>query len=118
MAKKDEPTRDARGMYRRDIGWKPDGKGGYTQHRFYLGRDRDDALLRSLQLERVWVGVEKRWERVGQPREGSPRVYWRLNGNRVYCEGGRSTWLMPTTPRPAWDDVTLQVAQSVARGEA
>ncbi len=88
MGRKEEPTRDARGMYRRDIGWKPDDKGGYAQHRFYLGRDRGEALLRCLQLERAWQAVERRWER--DRRAG----------------------------RPVWDDLTLQIAQAVARGEA
>lgn len=88
MARKDEPTRDACGMYRRDIGWKPDGKGGCTQHRFYLVRERTVALLRGLLLEKVWAGVEKRWERLGRP-----------------------------AGRPHWDDITLQTAQAAARGD-
>jgi hypothetical protein len=118
MARKDEPTRDARGMYRRDIGYKSDGKGRYSQHRFYLGRNRDEALLRSLQLEKVWKCVETRWEREGQPREGRPRVCWGLEGGRLRVEGRRLTRPMPTTPRVVWDDVSLQIAQAVARGEA
>jgi len=38
---KDKLTLDASGQYRRDLGWKPGRNGGYTQHRFYLGRDHD-----------------------------------------------------------------------------
>ena len=88
MGKKTEPTRKPDGRYLRDIGWKPKAGGGVEQHRFYLGRDRADAMLRSLQLEKVWDGVERRWERLGRPTE-----------------------------RPLWDDITMQIAQAVARGE-
>ena len=54
------PKRMPDGRHKKDIGWKPDGKGGFMQHRFYLGRDPDAARLRDLQLDRVWDAVERR----------------------------------------------------------
>jgi hypothetical protein len=44
---------DARGNYRRDIGWKVGEGGKPIQQRFYLGRDRSEAMIRSLRLGTV-----------------------------------------------------------------
>jgi integrase len=78
---------DAKGNYRRELGWKRKSEGGYRQHCFSLGRDRAQAAIRSLQLETVWEAVQKQWQR---DRE---------------------------TERPLWDDDTLAVASAVAKGE-
>lgn len=43
---------------------------------------------------------------------------WSVEGGKIRVEVGRLTSPMPTTPRAVWDDVTLQIAQAVARGEA
>jgi hypothetical protein len=80
---------DSRGNYKRDLGWKEPT--GVKQHRFYLGRDRVQATIRTLRLEQCWGAVEVRWGR--QPRESRP-------------------------PRPVWDAVTLTIAQAVARGDS
>jgi hypothetical protein len=76
---------DSRGNYQRDLGGKTPGGGRFTQHRFYLGRDKAQALLRFARLDQVWAAVEQRWQREGRP-----------------------------TGRPLWDDVTLQIALAVS----
>jgi hypothetical protein len=77
---------DSRGNYRREIGWKRTD-GGYRQHCFHLGKDRAQAAHRSLDLERVWDAVVKRWQR-----------------DRL-------------TERPLWDTDTLAIGSAVAKGE-
>jgi hypothetical protein len=79
-------AQDSTGTYRRDMGWKPTEK-GFAQHRFYLGRDKQQAELRAMRLERLWELVEARWKREQR------------------------------TERPVWDSVTLAIGQAIARGE-
>lgn len=93
MGRNGDVTRMPDGRYRRDIGWKPNSRGGYMQHRFYLGRDRSEALVRNIQLDRTWDATERRWQR------------WR---EQTHHAG----------ERPVWDATTLLIAQAVARGEA
>lgn len=54
---KDNVTLDAPGQYRRDLGWKPGRNGGYTQHRFYLGRDHARAQRLCRKLEVLWDDI-------------------------------------------------------------
>jgi hypothetical protein len=79
-------AQDNKGTYRRDVGWKETEK-GVAQHRFYLGRDKQQAQLRAMRLERLWELVEQRWNREQR------------------------------TERPLWDSVTLGIGQAIARGE-
>jgi len=51
MAKKILST-DSRGNYQRDCGWKKVGL-NYRQHRFYLGRDRGQAVIDTDQKKRA-----------------------------------------------------------------
>jgi integrase len=82
-------TVDARtGLYRRDLGWKVGRNGGYTQHRFYLGRDKHQAQIACARLEALWAGVETRWEK---------------------SEGHGE--------RPLWDATTLAMAKGIIEGE-
>jgi hypothetical protein len=80
-------ARDARGNYRRDLGWKLGDDGKVRQHKFYLGRDEREATVRYLKLGDCWAAVEKRW----QARRA--------------------------TDRPLWDSVTLPIAMCVSRGD-
>jgi hypothetical protein len=57
MGKKQEPGRQADGVYFRNIGAEPDGRGGFKVHKFRFGRDRGEARLRALQLERCWDAI-------------------------------------------------------------
>jgi hypothetical protein len=77
---------DSGGNYVRNLGWKGE-PGAYKQHRFYLGTNRAEAVVRAARLAQVWAAVETRWQRE------------------------------PETPRPVWDEVTLQIGQAVSRGE-
>ncbi|MBY0231011.1 MAG: hypothetical protein K2W96_17125 [Gemmataceae bacterium] len=79
-------AKDINGTYTRCLGWKgePDN---YRQHKFYLGKDKAQAQIRSLRLELVWAEVERFWQKE------------RLPG------------------RPVWEGLELQIAQAVSRGE-
>lgn len=48
---------DSRGNYKRDLGWKSQ-EGQPVQHRFYVGRDREEATIRVGRLEKLWDAVE------------------------------------------------------------
>lgn len=80
-------SQDDRGRFQRDIGLEPNGNGGYKAHRFKLGSDRQAAVVRSYQLEAVWKAICKRHERE------------------------------PETPRPVWDETTVEIGKAVARGD-
>jgi hypothetical protein len=82
-----ELSTDSRGTYQRDCGWKEVRPGEYRQHRFYLGRDRAQATVRWLTLDKVWDAVCALWRK----------------------EQG--------TPRPLWDETNLSIAMGVARGQ-
>ena len=81
---------DTRGNYRRDIG-RDEGEGTVRRHRFYLGKEVDEAARRVVLLEEVWAAAEKMW-RSWRDRHGQ-------RGPAV------------------WDEATLPVAMAVARGE-
>jgi len=80
---------DGDGIFYRELGWKQ-GKepGKFRQHKFYLGSDRTEAQVRYLRLDQVWAATEKRWVREGE------------------------------SGRPLWDETTLQIAQTISRGES
>ncbi|HEV3261632.1 MAG TPA: hypothetical protein VG013_32580, partial [Gemmataceae bacterium] len=81
-------TVDARtGLYRRDLGWKVGRNGGYTQHRFYLGRDKHQAQIACARLEALWANMEARWEK------------------------------LPDAERPVWDETTLAMAKGIIEGD-
>src|SRR5437867_3532755 len=42
---------DPSGQYRRDLGWKLTRSGKRAQHRFYLGRDKNNAQVSETRLE-------------------------------------------------------------------
>ncbi len=88
---------DARGNYKRDLGWKVHG-GQYVQHRFYVGKDRAAAMLRVERLDRLWDAIETAWKEQRRSGVGSP--------------------LHLGDERPVWNLFTLAVAMAVARGDA
>ena len=88
---------DARGNYKRDLGWKVQG-GQYVQHRFYVGKDRASAMLRIERLDRLWDAIEAAWKERRQSGIASP--------------------LHLGDERPVWNHFTLVVAMAVARGDA
>ena len=92
MARKKTVCRGASGLYVRNLGWEKTAN-GYVQHKFYLGRNEQEASLASLRLERLWVQVSKRWE-----RESQSELY--------------------PTDRPIWNCVTIAIAEAVRKGAA
>ena len=49
---------DSKGNYKRDLGKKINGK----PHRFYLGKDSAQALVRQERLESLWAIIEVQFE--------------------------------------------------------
>ena len=74
---KDKVTLDASGQYRRDLGWKPGRNGGFTQQRFYLGRDPEHAKRLCRKLEVLWDDIEARYTRT--PGMEGERPIWTEN---------------------------------------
>ena len=93
MATKRELCRASNGVFVRNLGWKMTASGGYTQHKFYLGRDESKARLAGLRLEQLWQQVCTRWNR-------------------------ENLYELRPTERPVWDGVTLDIAEAVRNGEA
>jgi hypothetical protein len=93
MAAKKELCRASNGVFVRNLGWKMTASGGYTQHKFYLGRDESKARLAGLRLEQLWQQVCVRWNR-------------------------ENLYELHPTKRPVWDGVTLDIAEAVRNGEA
>jgi len=71
MARKKSLCRASNGLYVRNIGWKQTS-GGYAQHKFYLGRDEQKAMLAGLRLEQLWEQVTACWQAL-DPVEKSTR---------------------------------------------
>ena len=84
---KNNLSRDVRGNYQRECGFKISEDGKIRPQRFYLGRDRALAMLANVHLEQCWASVARRWQ------------MYRL------------------TERPVWESCTLKIAMAVARGE-
>ena len=63
MSVRKELCRASNGVFVRNLGWKVTAAGGYTQHKFYLGREESAAKLVSLRLEQLWKQVSVRWAR-------------------------------------------------------
>jgi hypothetical protein len=89
MARKSKICQAANGLFVRNIGWKATTS-GYAQHKFYLGRDQQQAQIISLMLERLW-------ERVTTCYFATDECY-------------------RTGQRPAWDEATLAIAEAIRQG--
>lgn len=132
MGKRRGLSRAANGLFFRNLGWKRTPK-GYSQQKFYLGRDESKATLANLQLEHLWEQACRRWERdIGMPRpheKGLPAPQLvRLDGgsvsnqpqgapatNAVVSIGVRHTDVHGD--RPVWDEVTLAIAEAIRNGD-
>lgn len=88
MAKKILAWSKSANQFYREIGERAGGK----PPRIYLGDDERTARGNVVRLEGLWEGVEARW-------------------SDLQAEG------MADTDRPTWDEVTLQLAKAVGRGE-
>jgi hypothetical protein len=76
---------------------------GFTQPKFYLGRDLSKATLANLRLEQLWEQVKNRWVRD--------------NEIPVFDED-RQEWIRHReSEQPIWDEVTLTIAQAIIKGE-
>lgn len=96
-AKERQFSTDSRGNFQRDLGWKAT-ETGFSQPRFYLGKKHSEAAINVLRLERAWLAVETRWQKM-RARQAEGFVW------------------DDETPRPLWDETTLRIGQAIARGE-
>ena len=87
---------DARGRYRRMIGWKEEG-GKRVQQPFYLGTDLDQAKARCVRLKELWAHLER-------THESSKSV---LNSKFEYP---------PPDGECLWDYESLWIARELAAG--
>jgi integrase len=91
-------SRDPRGIYFRNLGWKrveADGDIKHVPHKFYLGRDAAAACENVLQLQRCWDAVSGHWRTDGGPTRPE-RALWNY---------------------PGFGEAFLDVAKAVAAGE-
>ena len=86
-ARNRELSPDAQGRFRPYLGWKRTGDGKYVQHRFNLGRDRENA-------ERIMIRLRQLWQQIEATH--TPNA---------------------DSPRPAWDDRSLWIAGELALGK-
>src|SRR3954469_16838927 len=84
---------DGRGNFKRELGWKAQDE-EFIQHRFYVGKDREQAVQRILRLERLWANVGGAWNTELMP----------FAVRRVY-------------PCPVWTVHTLAIGMAIARGD-
>jgi hypothetical protein len=89
-----------KGVYFRSLGFVCE-EGRYKQPKFYLGRDQQEAERRNLRLEQLWRCVVQKWER-------GPALETTFMEEFVLWKKGE---------RPAWNDLLLDAARAVARGE-
>lgn len=85
--RKRDLTSDAKGRFRPYLGWRQTEDGAHVQHRFNLGRERNAAEMAMMRLRQLWQHVEATHE----PNADSPR--------------------------PAWDEESLWIAEQIAKGE-
>ncbi|CAN5531102.1 hypothetical protein BH11PLA2_BH11PLA2_46440 [soil metagenome] len=121
MAQKNNLTRNASGLYLRNLGWKR-SRTGYTQHKFYLGRDETAATMVSQRLEELWSQVEARWERESKSLpatntadSGTMNLETTSSGHAVVVISG-----LPQTERedrPVWDATSLAIAEAIRSGK-
>ena len=83
-------SKDSRGNFQRDLGWKEEE--GKAQHRFYFGTDPQAAQHRVLSVMECWDAVEARWKRAAD--------------------------IPHRTLRPVWDKLSLSIGKAVAAGQA
>lgn len=57
-----ELGKDSRGNRTRNLGWKLTANGDRSQHRFYLGKDADEASCRNIRLQDLWAIIESEAE--------------------------------------------------------
>ena len=82
-------AKSARGEFQRDLGWEFDGH-RFKSHRFRVGTDAREAMIRIVRLEQIWEAVEGRW---------------------------RQTQARSKPARPVWDATTLLIANAARKGE-
>jgi integrase len=112
-------SQDGKGNYKRDLGRTAEGK----QPRFYLGRDKAQAEMRAMKLERLWELVEARCEAMRQ-RHAILEEKWRQEMERgewqddmQTLEKSRARW-KKLVEGPYWDSVTLEIADAIRKGES
>ncbi len=133
MAKKKELCRDKRGLFQRNLGWKQTAQ-GYSQQKFYLGRDEIKAKIASLKLEQLWEAICRRWETFTPPlpyRKPDPATQFISNPTASPVTGqemlttdsaalitiGCGEIEYVQSSKPVWDEVSLTIAEAIRNAE-
>src|SRR5258708_3411585 len=101
MARKKDLCRNSSGLFVRNLGWKQT-PAGYTQHKFYLGRDEPKAKVASVRLEQLWLQVCAQWQRLygddRDRRDGMPAAQVEVLRSGSIPGEGRTTSFVPGSP--------------------
>ncbi|MFL5329833.1 MAG: hypothetical protein ACJ8C4_13060 [Gemmataceae bacterium] len=127
MARIRDLCKAANGQYVRNIGWKETAT-GYTQPKFYLGDDAAQARIIAARLEHLWEQVAARSERQQRERRSMPPMELKMPSAAAMSRGAPmmmsvqtpvcDTTLPPKPMKPIWDELTLEIAAAVRRGDA
>ena len=97
----DEWLPDARGRYRRKVGWWVKGAGKRKQYPFNFGTDKDQAKARLVRVRELWAQVDKIHNEPPEPAVFPPPP--------PECEANKG--------EPVWDGESLWIAKQLAAGK-
>jgi len=123
MANTNKLSRDKQGRYYRQLGWKRT-RNGYTQPKFYLGRDVTKASIAVLKLQQLWETVCRRWEAANlptmqpKPDADMQSLVKDSNGAKAVVSLGVAEVEYVRDGKPVWDEVSFVIANAIRNGEA
>ncbi|HAH45764.1 MAG TPA: hypothetical protein DCM07_13095, partial [Planctomycetaceae bacterium] len=129
MAQKKELCRSKNGLFVRNLGWKKTPK-GYSQKKFYLGREEPQAKIASLKLEQLWNAACRRWEASTLPTpqlSSKPNPRHKITTETISTPNRQLTAIhsigvgeleFERPGKPVWDEVSLTIAEAIRNGEA
>jgi len=123
MANTNKLSQDKQGRYYRQLGWKRT-RNGYTQPKFYLGRNVTKASIAVLKLQQLWETVCGRWEAANLPTmQPKPDADMQSlaedsNGAMAVVSVGVAEVEYIRDGKPVWDEVSFVIANAIRNGEA
>jgi len=128
VPKKERLKKAANGLYFRNLGYRKTQK-GYSQPKFYLGRDQRQAGIANLMLEQLWAAVKRRWEaqmlQKAQVKDTEANAadtslvpIAAVPGSAAIVTVGVPEVEYVRDGKPVWDSAALCVAEAIRNGEA